>query len=110
MVNPKARSPLTEHRGVLGMVRRQWAWFVTVAIFAVGAMYGMLPTGHWRRGSAIMGFALLVGAALRWLLADKAGLLVVRARWLDVAAMFVMGVGIMVLAFWVPAAPKIAVP
>jgi hypothetical protein len=92
------------------MVRRQWAWFVTVAIFAVGAMYAMLPTGHWRRGSAIMGFALLVGAGLRWLLGDKAGLLVVRSRWLDVGAMVVMGVGIMVLAFWVPAAPKVPVP
>ena len=92
------------------MVRRQWAWFVTVAIFAVGAMYAMLPTGHWRRGSAIMGFALLVGSGLRLLLGDKAGLLVVRARWLDVATMFFMGVGIMVLAFWVPAAPVVAVP
>jgi hypothetical protein len=92
------------------MVRRQWAWFVTVAIFAVGAMYAMLPTGHWRRGSAIMGFALLVGSGLRLVLGDKAGLLVVRARWLDVATMFLMGVGIMVLAFWVPAAPVVAVP
>ncbi len=92
------------------MVRRQWAWFVTVAIFAVGAMFAMLPTGHWRRGSAIMGFALLVGAGLRLLLGDKAGLLVVRARWFDVTAMLLMGVGITVLAFWVPAAAKVAVP
>lgn len=92
------------------MVRRQWAWFVTVAIFAVGASYAMMPTGHWRRGSAIMGFALLVGAVLRGWLGDKAGLLVVRARWLDTAAMLVMGTGILVLAFWVPAAPKVAVP
>jgi hypothetical protein len=92
------------------MVRRQWAWFVTVAIFGVGAMYAMLPTGHWRRGSAIMGFGLLVGAGLRWWLGDKAGLLVVRARWLDVIAMLVMGVGITVLAFWVPAARVVTVP
>ena len=92
------------------MVRRQWAFFVTVAIFAVGATYGMLPTGHWRRGSAIMGFALLVGSGLRLLLGPKAGLLVVRARWFDVAAMLAMGVGITVLAFWVPAAPKVVVP
>ncbi|HEY8662838.1 MAG TPA: DUF3017 domain-containing protein [Propionibacteriaceae bacterium] len=101
---------MTEHRGVLGMVRRQWAWFVTVAIFAVGAMYGMLPTGHWRRGSAIMGFAVLVGAGLRWWLGDKAGLLVVRARWLDVTVMVVIGIGITVLAFWVPAARQVSVP
>jgi len=92
------------------MVRRQWAWFVTVAIFAVGAMYGMLPTGHWRRGSAIMGFAVLVGAGLRWWLSDKAGLLVVRARWLDVTVMVVIGIGITVLAFWVPAARQVSVP
>jgi hypothetical protein len=92
------------------MVRRQWAWFVTVAIFAVGAMYGMLPTGHWRRGSAIMGFAVLVGAGLRWWLGDKAGLLVVRARWLDVTVMVVIGIGITVLAFWVPAARQVSVP
>ena len=57
-----------------------------------------------------MGFVLLVGSGLRLLLGDKAGLLVVRARWLDVATMFFMGVGIMVLAFWVPAAPVVAVP
>ena len=92
------------------MVRRQWAWFVTMAIFGVGAVFAMLPTGHWRRGSAIMGFALLVGAGLRWWLGDKAGLLVVRARWLDVVAMLVMGVGITVLAFWVPAAKVVTVP
>lgn len=92
------------------MVRRQWAWFATVAIFGIGAMYGMLPTGHWRRGSAIMGAGLLLGAALRWLLGDKAGLLVVRARWLDVSAMFLMGIGITVLAFWVPAARVVPVP
>ena len=92
------------------MVRRQWAWFVTMAIFGVGALFAMLPTGHWRRGSAIMGFALLVGAALRWWLGDRAGLLVVRARWLDVAAMLLMGVGITVLAFWVPAARVVTVP
>jgi hypothetical protein len=92
------------------MVRRQWAWFVTVAIFGVGALYAMLPTGHWRRGSAIMGFALLAGAGLRLLLGDKAGLLVVRARWLDVTVMFVIGVGITVLAFWVPAVRQAATP
>lgn len=92
------------------MVRRQWAWFVTVAIFGVGAMYAMLPTGHWRRGSAIMGFAVLVGAGLRWWLGDKAGLLVVRARWLDVTVMVVIGIGITVLAFWVPAARQVSVP
>ena len=92
------------------MVRRQWAWFVTVAIFGVGALYGMLPTGHWRRGSAIMGFAVLVGAGLRWWLGDKAGLLVVRARWLDVTVMVVIGIGITVLAFWVPAARQVSVP
>jgi len=92
------------------MVRRQWAWFVTVAIFGVGALYAMLPTGHWRRGSAIMGFAVLVGAGLRWWLGDKAGLLVVRARWLDVTVMVVIGIGITVLAFWVPAARQVSVP
>ena len=92
------------------MVRRQWAWFATMAIFGVGAMYAMLPTGHWRRGSAIMGFGLLVGAGLRWWLGDKAGLLVVRARWFDVIAMLLMGVGITVLAFWVPAARVVTVP
>lgn len=92
------------------MIRRQWAWFLSVAIFGVGALYGMLPTGHWRRGSATMGFALLVAAFLRWLLGDKAGLLVVRSRWLDVTAMAIMGIGIVVLAFWVPSAPKVAVP
>jgi hypothetical protein len=92
------------------MVRRQWAWFVTVAIFSVGAMDGMLPSGHWRRGSAIMGFALLVGAGLRLWLGDKAGLLVVRSRWLDVSVMVVIGIGITVLAFWVPAARQPATP
>jgi len=92
------------------MVRRQWAWFVSVVIFAVGAMYGMLPTGHWRRGSAIMGLGVLVGAGLRWWLGDKAGLLVVRARWLDVTVMLVIGIGITVLAFWVPAARQVSAP
>ncbi len=95
--------PLEERPGVVAMARRQWAWFLTVALFLAGAVYTALPPGHWRRGSAVMGGALVVGALLRGVLRDRAGLLVVRSRWADVLLMLTVGAGILVLAFWVPA-------
>ncbi len=104
MTTERRQTPLGERRGVAAMARRQWAWFFTVVVFAAGALYATLPPGHWRRGSAIMGGALLIGAGLRTVLpAAKAGLLAVRGRWVDVAVMTALGVGILVLAFWVPA-------
>ncbi len=97
------RLPLDERRGLAAMARRQWAWFVTVSGFGLGVVYAALPPGHWRRGSAIMGVALLLGAVLRWVLGNRAGLLAVRSRRFDVAWLLLAGTAVLVLAFWVPA-------
>ncbi|MDO5285388.1 MAG: DUF3017 domain-containing protein [Actinomycetia bacterium] len=98
-----SRPPLDERRGLLAMARRQWAWFATVSLFLLGALYVALPPGHWRRGSAVMGCALLAGAVLRGALGNRAGLLAVRSRRFDVAWMLLAGTAVLVLAFWVPA-------
>ncbi len=94
--------PLRERKGVAGMVRRQWAWFVVVVTFLAGAAYGILPPGHWRRGSAVMGVALVGAAGLRLLLGERSGLLRVRHKAFDVVVYVALGIGVLGLAFWVP--------
>nr|WP_225954513.1 DUF3017 domain-containing protein [Kibdelosporangium phytohabitans] len=51
---------------------------------------------HWRKGTSLVGGALLVAAALRLLLPDsKAGLLAVRKRRVDI--LLYGGIGLMIL-------------
>ena len=54
---------------------------------------------RWRRGAIVFGVAVIIGAAARWFVPEnRVGLLAVRGRVFDTAAMGVMGVLIATLA------------
>ncbi len=71
------------------------------ALVAAVALAGMalVLTQHWRKGAVLLGAALLVAALLRMLLPlDRAGLLAIRSRVVDVLCYTGFGVVMVVLA------------
>lgn len=78
-----------------------WPLGVALTIFGVGVV--LVAMGHWRRGPVVMAGALCVAAFLRLVLpARRAGLLVVRRRWVDVVGMLLLAGAIATLAMIVP--------
>jgi hypothetical protein len=76
---------------------------------AVGAVVctGLVAIGldYWRRGSLVIGLGLLLGGGLRLTLRERqAGLLVVRSRTFDAAALLGLGFALVALANTIPAA------
>ena len=68
---------------------------------------GIVAFGPWRRGVALIGLALLVGAVARAVLRDRdAGMLRVRRnRWVDVLMLGGVGAGLILLASVIPNQP-----
>ncbi len=84
-----------------GPLWRQWPLLLALVFFVSGAI--VAATGHWRRGSLLMGAAATVAGLLRLMLPGKrAGLLVVRRKWFDVLVLLVAGIGMCVLSVLVP--------
>jgi hypothetical protein len=75
------------------VTRRQFAnrvfaqqWPILVVGLFLLAAFGLVVAGYWRRGALVLAIGVGVGAAMRLALAeDRAGLLVVRSRAIDVA-------------------------
>ncbi len=68
------------------VVRAQWPILTVVAIFAVALV--LVAAGFWRRGALLIGIGVGVAAGLRLVLPEeRAGLLAVRTRGIDVATM-----------------------
>ncbi len=62
----------------------QWP-ILTVVLFLVAA-FGLVVAGYWRRGALVLAIGVGVAAAMRLALPDdRAGLLVVRSRKIDIA-------------------------
>jgi hypothetical protein len=62
--------------------------------------------GPWRRGIALIGAAFIVASGSRLLLDEgDAGMLRVRGRWFDVAALAGVGTALIVLAATIPDQP-----
>ncbi len=81
------------------------AVYLLVAL-ATGVGLGAVALGSWRQGLSIMGGALIAGALARLALRDdKAGMLKVRRKSLDVLFMVGLGAALIVLAIAVPDAP-----
>lgn len=81
-------------------------WALVVCLAGLAASVGVMMTGHWRKGS--MGFALvvLVAGLLRLLLPERlAGLLAVRAKWLDCLILLSLGALMAALVMVVPPSP-----
>jgi Protein of unknown function (DUF3017) len=75
-------------------------WLPAAVVLAIAAA-GMIRVlaEHWREGAALLGGSLLVAAALRVMLPDdRAGLLAIRSRVIDVLCYSGFGVVIVVLA------------
>jgi hypothetical protein len=66
------------------VVAGQWP-ILTVGLFLLAA-FGLVVAGYWRRGALVLAIGVGVAAAMRLALADdRAGLLVVRSRAIDIA-------------------------
>ncbi|WP_263996563.1 DUF3017 domain-containing protein [Mycobacterium yunnanensis] len=66
------------------VVSAQWP-ILTVAAFLLAA-FGLVVAGYWRRGALVLAIGVGIAAAMRLALTDdRAGLLVVRSRTVDIA-------------------------
>lgn len=66
------------------VVKGQWP-ILTVGVFLLAA-FGLVVAGYWRRGALVLAIGVGVAAAMRLALTDdRAGLLVVRSRTIDIA-------------------------
>ena len=80
-------------------------YLLVVAATCVGLL--VVALGPWRRGVALVGVALLVGALARAVLTENnAGMLRVRrSRWVDVLMLGGVGTALIVLANLIPNQP-----
>lgn len=70
---------------------------VVLAIAAIGLL--RVATANWREGAVLLGGSLLVAAVLRAVLAtERAGLLAIRSRVIDVLSYSGLGVAMVLLA------------
>lgn len=93
---PDERPPKTFVQQVLG----QWPLASVLAGVVVGL--GIVFLGHWRAGSTLVGVAITLGGLLRLMPQQRVGLLAVRNRALDSLVLLGIGIGIIVLAWWIP--------
>ena len=76
-------------------------YLVVVVTTLVGL--GMVAFGPWRRGIALVGFALIFAAGMRLVTKEgEAGMLRVRSRWFDVTVLAGVGVSLVALAANIP--------
>lgn len=87
-------------------MRRNWfaQWPLTLVLIGVCVAMIMIGLDYFRRGCVVLSAAVLLAAFLRLMLPDAdAGMLAVRSRKIDVAILSVLGIGLSVFTFWVPA-------
>jgi uncharacterized membrane protein YjjP (DUF1212 family) len=95
-VSPQPPDPVRRPSTLGGLV-----YLVVVAVAAAGLV--VMAFGPWRRGVVVVGIAMLLGAATRLTLGElRAGMLRVRSRWFDVAALTGVGVLLLLLARVIP--------
>lgn len=76
-------------------------YIVVVLTTLVGL--ALVAVGPWRRGVALVGFALVFASAMRLVTKEsEAGMLRVRSRWFDVAVLAGVGVALIALATNIP--------
>ena len=66
------------------LIKRQWP-ILTVGLVLMLA-FGLVVAGYWRRGALVLAIGVGIASVMRLTLAeDRAGLLVVRSRFVDFA-------------------------
>ena len=74
-----------------------------VVVLVTGVGLGLIAYGPWRRGVALVGFALVFAAAMRLVTREsEAGMLRVRSRWFDVTILAGVGLALLALAANIP--------
>ncbi|MGV9450643.1 DUF3017 domain-containing protein [Streptomyces sp. NPDC003635] len=86
---------------------RQWPILLVLVLVGLGLLLTALDT--FRVGTLLIGVALLLGGALRWLLPDV-GMLAVRSRFTDIVTYGVLGTAIALLALMVQPDPWLEIP
>jgi Protein of unknown function (DUF3017) len=82
-------------------MRERLSLVLPAAVVGVIALVGLglVLTQHWRRGAVLLGAALLVAAVLRLCVpAERAGLLAIRSKAIDVLCYSGFGVAMVVVA------------
>ncbi|MGO9032848.1 DUF3017 domain-containing protein [Mycobacterium sp.] len=80
------------------LVRSQWPIVTVVLIFS--AAFTLVAANFWRRGALLIGIGVGVAAVLRLALTeDRAGLLVVRSKGIDFAAMSLVAASMVYIAW-----------
>lgn len=87
--------------------KRSWVvaqWPITVVFIGVGVALILIATDHFRRGAVTLAASVVLAAFLRLFLPEeRAGMLVVRSRTVDVLVLGVFGVFLTIFSLWVPA-------
>jgi hypothetical protein len=79
--------------------------YIGVLALAVGGLV-VVVLGHFRAGLTVMGGAMLLGAVARLAIpGDRAGMLGIRRKLVDVTTLVILGGGLLVLAVVIPDAP-----
>ena len=88
---------MTVRESARKIVRGQWPILLVGLIFI--AAFSLVIAGYWRRGALVIGIGVGVAAALRLVLAeDRAGLLVVRSKGIDVATTITVSAAVLYIA------------
>jgi hypothetical protein len=91
--------PVIPRRGL----RSEWPVLVVLALMLVGVVVTVV-FDRFRRGTVVMAGAVILGAWLRAVLpADRAGVLAVRRKSVDVICLGSLGLGLLLVALVVPA-------
>lgn len=97
MTAPVERPPKSFVQQVLGQ------WPLACVLLGVFAGLAVSATGHWRSGTTLIGLSITMGGLFRLLPKQRAGLLAVRNPLVDTIVLLILGVGITVLSWSVPA-------
>jgi len=93
----------TDHRPPKNFVQQvlgQWPLASVLTGVTVGLFIVFL--GHWRAGNTLIGAAITVGGLLRLMPQQRVGLLAVRNRAVDSILLLGVGIGVVILAWWIP--------
>ncbi|WP_443061637.1 DUF3017 domain-containing protein [Streptomyces sp. NBC_00414] len=86
---------------------RQWPILAVTGLVGLGLLLTALDA--FKAGTMLIGVALLVGAAMRWMLPDV-GMLAVRSRFTDLVTYGVLGMAIVLLSMMAQPNPWLVLP
>lgn len=91
-----------------GRVRRRYpstfgGLIYVIVVLTTMVALAMVAFGPWRRGVALVGFALIFASGMRLVTKEgEAGMLRVRGRWFDVTVLAAVGASLLALAANIP--------